>query len=185
MMLGIWLRSVRARGREVAVLARDRHANRARPVLRDRRVGALRSSRPALRLPRDRSLRAHHRRPTPARVNRQGRLHPRPSPVDRGGVPLPPRPSGRRSARAPPTRTSTRDHQHLPARATPLERSLAPAQRHTPQTQPDHRRRDRPRARRVLLGDRHLENPANARTAPNRNHTTNPHANHWPTTPAP
>jgi hypothetical protein len=39
---------------------------------------ALRSPRPTRRLPRDRPLRAHHRQPTPARVDHQSRLHPRP-----------------------------------------------------------------------------------------------------------
>jgi transposase len=37
------------------------------------------------------------------------------------GLPLPPRPRGRRGARASPTRASTRDHQHLLARATPTQ----------------------------------------------------------------
>ena len=73
-------RPVRAHGRAAAVPARDRHADRARAVRRDRRVGALRSSRPALRLPRDRSLRAHHRRPAPARDR-----SPRPAPPTPGG----------------------------------------------------------------------------------------------------
>ena len=68
-------RAVRAHGRPAAVPARDRHAHRARAVRGDRRVGAVRSSRPALRLPRDRPLRAHHRRAAPAR----GRS-PRPAP---------------------------------------------------------------------------------------------------------
>ena len=150
-------RAVRAHGRAAAVPARDRHAHCARVVRRDRRVGALRSSRPARRLPRDRPLRAHHRQPAPVGVDHQGRLHPRPPAAGRGVLPLPPRPRGRRSARAPPTRASTRDHPHLLARATPAQRPLAPAQRRPPQTRRDRRRRDRPRTRRLLLGDRHLD----------------------------
>jgi hypothetical protein len=39
-------------------------------------------------------LRAHHRRAASARVNHQGRLHSRPTPVDRGGLPPPPLPGG-------------------------------------------------------------------------------------------
>ena len=48
-----------------------------------------------LRLSRDRPLRAHHRRAAAARVDHQGRLHPRPAAAGRGGLPLPPRPGGR------------------------------------------------------------------------------------------
>ena len=91
-------------------------------------MGAVRSSRPALRLPRDRPQRAHHRPAAPARGDHQGRLHPRPPTARRGRLPLPPRRGGRRGARAPPTPTATRDHQHLPQSTTPAERALAPAQ---------------------------------------------------------
>ncbi len=160
---------MRAHSRAAAVPARDRHALRARAVLRDRRVGALRSSRPALLLARSRPLRAHHRRAAPARVDHQGRLHPRPPATGRGRLPLPPRPRRRGSARAPPTRTSTRDHQHLLARATPAQRPLAPTQRHPPQTRRDRRSRDRPRTRRLLLGDRYL--PHSARTDTHTDHS--------------
>jgi transposase len=76
-------------------LARDRHAHSAGALCRDRRMGALRSPRPALLLPRDRPLRAHHRQPAPARVDHQGRLHPRPAAAGRGRIPLPPRTCGR------------------------------------------------------------------------------------------
>lgn len=64
-------------------------------VRRDRRVGALRSSRPARRLPRGRSLRAHQRRSAAPRIDHQGRLHPRAAAAGRGRLPLPPRPRGR------------------------------------------------------------------------------------------
>ncbi len=101
-------------------------------VLRDRRVRALRSSRPALLLPRDRPFRAHHRRAAPARVDHQSRLHARPPAAGRGRIALPPRTRGRRSARAPPARAITRDHQHLLARPAPAQRPLAPAQRRAP-----------------------------------------------------
>jgi hypothetical protein len=123
---------------------------------RDRRVGTLRSSRPARRLPRDRPFRAHHRSPTPPRVNHQGRLHARTTAAGRGLLALPSRTRGRTGARAPPARTRARDHQHLLESTTPAQRPLAPAQRHPPQTRRDRRGRDRPRARRLLLGDRHL-----------------------------
>ena len=151
---------VRAHDRAAQMPAWDRHALRAGAVRRDRRVGALRSSRPARLLPRDRPERAHHRRAAPARVDHQGRLDARPAAAGRGRLPLPPRPGGRRSARAPPTRASTRDHQHLLARPAPAQRPLAPAQRHPPQTRPNRRGRDRSRARRLLLGDRHLDTPS-------------------------
>ena len=142
--------------REAALPARDRHADRARAVRRDRRVGALRSPRPARRLPRDRPLRAHHRRPAPARIDHQGRLHARPPAAGRGLLALPPR--RRLSARssAPPARPRARDHQHLLASPTPAQRPLAPTRRRPPQTRRDRRGRDRARARRLLLGDRHL-----------------------------
>ena len=67
-------------------------------------MGTLRSSRPALRLPRDRSLRAHHRTPTPTRSDHQGRVHPRASLARRRRLPLPPRRCCRSGARAPPAR---------------------------------------------------------------------------------
>src|ERR1039458_6419617 len=64
-------------------------------------------------------------------------------------------------------RPSTRDHQHLLESAAPPQRPLAPAQRHAPQTRRDRRDRDRPRARRLLLGDRDL--PAAAKPGRARN----------------
>ena len=68
----------------------------------------------------------------------------------------PPGPRRRSSARASPTRARTRDHQHLLEGATPAERSLAPTQRRAAQARRDRRGRCRARARRLLLGDRHL-----------------------------
>jgi hypothetical protein len=135
----------------------DRHALRAGAVRGDRRVGPLRSPRPALLLPRDRPLRAHHRQPAPPRVDHQGRLDPCAAAADRGGLPLSSRTGGRRGARASPARAITAGHQHCLARATTAQRPLAPAQRRAAQTQRDRRRRDRPRTDRLLLGDRHLD----------------------------
>ncbi len=51
---------------------------------------------------------------------------------------------------------ASRDHQHRVARATPSERPLAPAQRRPQEAERDRGGRDRPRACRLLLGDRHL-----------------------------
>ena len=138
-------------------------------VCGDRRVGPLRSSRPALRLPRDRAVRAHHRQPAPARVDHQGRLHPRPPAAGRGRLPLPSRPGRRRSARASPTRARARDHQHLLEGPAPPERPLAATPRRPPQTQRDRRDRDRARARRLLLGDRDLHHHQ-SRTDTHTNH---------------
>ncbi len=150
------LRPVRAHDRAAAVSARDRHTDRVRAVRRDRRVGTLRSSRPARCLPRDRSLRAHHRRAAPAGVDHQGGLHARAAAAGRGLLALPSRARRRTGARAPPARTRARDHQHLLESATPAERPLAPAQRRAPQARRDRCGRRRARARRLLLGDRHL-----------------------------
>ena len=101
-------------------------------------MGAVRSSRPALLLPRNGSLRAHHRSAATARVDLQGRIHPRPAAAGRGPYHYR---RGRRSARAAPARSITPHHPHLLARATTPQRPLAPAQRHPPQTRRD--RRDR------------------------------------------
>ena len=72
-------RAVRADGRAAQMPARDRHADGARAVRRDRRVGAVRSSRAARLLPRDRPVRAHHRSATVARRDHQGRRPPTPA----------------------------------------------------------------------------------------------------------
>ena len=125
-------------------------------------MGAVRSSRPALLLPRNGSLRAHHRSAATARVDHQGRIHPRPAAAGRGPYHYR---RGRRSARAAPARSITPHHPHLLARATTPQRPLAPAQRHPPQTRRDRRDRDRARARRLLLGDRHLDSPSRRHSA--------------------
>ena len=92
----------------------------------------------------------------PARVNHRGRIHARPPIAHRGRLPLPLRARGRRTPRASSTRPCTRDHQHLLESPTATQRALASTQRRPPQTRRDRRRRDRPRARRLLLGDRDL-----------------------------
>ena len=76
------------------------------------------------------------------------------------------RSSAQRSSAASAS-ASTRDHQHLLARATPTQRPLAPTQRRAPQTRRDRRCRGRSRARRLLLGDRHLPHSAGTDTRPN------------------
>ena len=97
-------------------------------------MGALRSSRPALLLPRDRPLRAHHRSAASARVDHQGRLHARQTAAGRGRLPLPPRSvvgaalERRPRGQAPEIiRISWRAQRRR-------ERPLAPAQRCPPQT---------------------------------------------------
>jgi Transposase IS116/IS110/IS902 family len=89
--------------------------------------------------------------------------------LGRGRLPLPSRPRRRRSARAPPTRPRTRDHPHLLQSATPAPRPLAPTQGRAAQTRRGRRCRDRPRTRRLLLGDRHLLHHS-ARTDAHTNH---------------
>ena len=75
--------------------------------------------------------------------------------LGRGRLPLPAPPRHRPDARAPPTRPARPDHRHRLARATAAARPLAPAQARPRQAQRHRRRRDCPRARRLLLGDRH------------------------------
>ena len=72
-------------------------------------------------------------------------------------APPPPRPRRGPGARASPARALAADHQHLLESATAAQRPLAPTQRRAPQARRDRRGRDRPRARRLLLGDRDLE----------------------------
>ena len=90
-------RPVRAHDRAAAVPARDRHPLSARAVCRDRRVGAVRSSRPARLLPRDRPLQS-----TPPARSAGSARSPRPAPHTPGGC-WSRRPTttaaGRRSAR--------------------------------------------------------------------------------------
>jgi len=90
----------------------------------------------------------------------KGRLHARAAAAGRSLLALPSRTRGRTGARAPPARTRTRDHQHLLESPTSAQRPLAPTQRRPPQTRRDRRGRDRPRARRLLLGDRHPDPPS-------------------------
>lgn len=69
-------------------------------------------------------------------------------------LPLPAPPRDRPSARAPPARPVSPDHQHRLARKAATARPLAPAQTRTQEAQRRRRSRDRPRTRRLLLGDR-------------------------------
>ena len=79
-------------GRAAALPARDRHADRRRAVLRDRRLRALRARRAADELRRAGPLRGHHRPAAPARRDHQDRLRPRPPAAGRGRLALPPAP---------------------------------------------------------------------------------------------
>src|ERR1035437_9294341 len=140
--------------RAIALLARDRHALRARAVRRDRPLRTLRASRQPVPLPWDRALGEHHRRATTPGLDHQGWLHSRPPVADRGLLPLPASPRDRPNARAPPTRPITRHRQHRLASAAQAERPLANAQARPQEAQRRGRGRDRPRTGRLLLGDR-------------------------------
>ena len=122
-------------------------------------MGALRSSRPAL-LSASGIVPSEHttgRGQASARVDHQGRLHARQTAAGRGRLPLPPRSGGRCGARAPPARPSTPRSSASPgarnAGASARWRQLKDA-RHKPGGVVAVT--GRPRARRVLLGDRHL-----------------------------
>ena len=140
-------------GRPVALPARDRHADRGRAVRRDRRLRTVRPRRAADEL----------RRAGPVRVTRPGSSagsarSPRPAP----GTPAdcwsrPPgttAPAHASAKRSPTARTAS-----PPKRSrSPGQRATTPAPhldttRGTRQTPHDHRRRRRPRTRRLLLGD--------------------------------
>ena len=130
--------------------------DRARAVRRDRRAAPVPSPRPARRRSRDRPVRAHHRQPAPARVDHQaGSTHAAGCRSRRRTTTAADRRSVSTSSAA--SAGSTGDHQHRLARAAPPQRPLAPAQRRPQETQSDRRGRDRPRARRLLLGDHHLD----------------------------
>ena len=162
-------RPVRAHGRQATVPARDRHAHSARAVRRDRRVGALRPSRPAVGLPRDRPVRAHQRQPAPAR----GRS-PRPAPRTPAGC-WSRRPSTTAAAPRSVKRSSAASAAKHPRSSTsPGKRNAgstpAGASSKTPAANPAGSSRSRrPRARRLLLGDRHL--PHRAATDTHTNHS--------------
>ncbi len=167
-------RAVRAHGRQASVPTRDRHALRGRAVRGDRRMGALRSSRPALRLPRDRPVRAHHRPATPARsITKAGSTHARRLLVeaayhDRRGPAVGEAPGRRQRGQPPEIITISWNAQRR------HERPLAPTHRRPPQTRRDRHGRDRARARRLLLGDRHLPH----HIAGTDTHTNHPHEAH-------
>ena len=119
-------------------------------------MGAVRSPRPAVRLSRDRALRAHHQQPAPPRIDHQGRLDPRPAAVDRGVLPLPPpsRGQGACSSAASATsrqRSSTspgkRNDACTPAGASSKTRARSPtasSRSRSPASSPDSAGRSRP-----------------------------------------
>ncbi len=153
--------------------AGHRHPHRARAVRRDRRMGAVRSPRSALRSYLRRLVPSEHttESTTPALgVDYQGRrFHARPqaarhraahhyrrAPVV--GAPLD----------ASPTRTGTGDHQHLSWKAQRRLNARWHQLRKTPAANSGGvvGRRCRPRARRLPLGDRYLPTEPNPHSAP-------------------
>ena len=95
---------------------------------------------------------SHDRAAAPARVDHQDRVRARPAAAGRGRLALPPAPPDRQGADRPPGRPAARsDRDRLVSPTTPAPH-LGPA-RGARQTPHDHRRRRRPRTRRVLLGD--------------------------------
>jgi hypothetical protein len=89
-------------GRPVALLARDRHAERGRAVRRDRRLRALRQGRAADELRRAGGVREHDRSAAPARRDHEDRIRARPPAARRGRLALPQATHGRQSARRAP-----------------------------------------------------------------------------------
>ena len=81
--------------------------------------------------------------------------HPRPPAARRGRPALPPRTVGRRQARDPPARPRPDADRPRLARAAAAERALAAAAQRPRQAGRHRDHRDRARARRRLLGDRH------------------------------
>jgi hypothetical protein len=109
-------------------------------------------------------VRAQLRPDPPAGQDHQGRLHPRAPAAGRGRAALPPHAGGRRQARDPPTRpTPNRDRSRL-ARPAPVARALEAAARRPRQTGRRGHDRDRSRADRRLLGDRHRHLTPGARS---------------------
>ncbi len=97
--------------------------------------------------------RIHDRSTAPAGRDHQDRLRPRPPPAHRGRLALPQPTRDRQGPDRPPDRSARRGGRDR------LERAAAPvphlgAARATRQAPHDHRRRRRPRAHRLLLGDR-------------------------------
>ena len=139
-------------GRAVALPARHRHADRRRAVRRDRRLRTLRPRRAVHELRRTGPQRVHDRPSASARSDHQNRLQPRPAATGRSGLALPLTPDPRQSTHRPPSRPAARSSRgRLVSPTTPAPNlGAARSPRETPH---DHRRRRRPRARRVLLGN--------------------------------
>ena len=96
--------------------------------------------------------RVDDRAAAPARVDHQDRLRARPPAAGRGRLALPHPPAHRQGAHRPPGRPATRSDRDRLVSPTAPAPHLGPAR--SPREAPhDHRRRRRPRTRRVLLGD--------------------------------
>ncbi len=137
--------------RPAAVLLWDRHAIRRR----DRLLRAVPQAKPAIRISRDRALRAHLRHPPAAGIDHQSQTTPRAPAAGQGRAPLPLPTPHRAGARPPPERTGPTHHRDRVARPTPPASALpAPPK---PATQAHQRRHDRSRARtrRVAVRGRH------------------------------
>ena len=141
--------------RAATVLPRDRHAVRRRDLRRRRPLRAVPQARPAVRVPRDRALRAHLRHPPTAGIDHQSRATAR-TPAAGRGCPPPPLPTTRRrQARPPPGRAGSTHHRDRVARAAAPVSALATPPQPATQTHQRGHDRGRPRARRVPLGGRH------------------------------
>lgn len=162
--------------------ARGRHADRARPGERDRRLQPLPKRRGVDGLRRARAHRALLRREAPPRVDHEGRQQPRAPAPGRSGLARAPTAEGRLRARPPPTRPRRRCGRAILALpAAPLPALAADGR--TRETTAEDRRRLRARARRLRLGDRHraaaqerLNRPdaSRSRAADAPDHTENP-----------
>ena len=148
-------RPVARAGRAAALPARDRHADRARPGRRGRRLQPLQDRRAVHELRRAGPLRALLRRAPPPGLDHQGRQQPRPPAARRGRLAPAPAPdaSATKLAAPPPRPGPARARARLALPAAPAPPLAADGR--TRQTASEDRRRLRPRARRVRLGDRH------------------------------
>ena len=118
------------------------------------------------RLRRAGPVRAQLRSEPAAGQDHQGRLHARPPTARRGRAALPPHAGGRRQARRPTARPRPRADRPRLARAAPAQRALERVAHRPRQAGRDCDHRDRARARRRLLGDRHRPlNPTTHRLA--------------------
>src|SRR5450755_1964535 len=139
-------------GRPVALPARDRHALGGRAVCGDRRLRAVRPRRAADELRRAGPVRVNDRTATTARVDHQDRLRSRAAAAGGGRLALPLAPSDRPCAHRPPGQPAAgSDRGLLVSAATAAPHLDTP--RGAREAPHDHRRRRRPRACRVRVGD--------------------------------